>query len=460
MTKAYLYRVMFFLFSISAFLTHVSYAADTRWYLTPGVSYIMEDKDRNADNNIGYQLGIGKPLSDSTNLELTAVMDTLSQGWSLNEFKQEGLQLDILHFFSRGTISPYGVLGAGVLSTKFAGSKKSAEMVNVGLGAATKLWKGRVGLRSDVRYRIDEQGFNVKPSFDDVVFNVGLVIPLGAEKKAPMAKPVVVPAPEPPKAVILPVPEPPKPVVVVPVPESPKDADADGVIDAADACPETPAGIVVNQTGCELDSDSDGVVNSKDLCPDSPKGSLVDATGCTVVINKDSDGDGIVDAADTCPGTPAGATVNAKGCELDDDGDGIVNRLDQCPDSKTGERIDSKGCKIPEVIVLKGVNFESGSDTLLSDSKPILDDAAETLKRNPGIVVEVAGYTDNVGKAVANKALSQKRAEAVSAYLVGKGVPAGSLKAKGYGMENAISDNNTAEGKAKNRRVELHIMNQ
>jgi OmpA-OmpF porin, OOP family len=180
----------------------------------------------------------------------------------------------------------------------------------------------------------------------------------------------------------------------------------------------------------------------------------VDAKGC----EPDSDGDGVADSRDSCSGTPAGVRVDAKGCELDSDSDGIADSRDSCPDTKADVRVDSKGCELAEVIVLKGVNFETGAATLSSDSQGVLDDMAATLMKYPSMVVEVSGHTDNIGAADFNRQLSQQRADAVVSYLVAKGVKAENLKSVGHGSDKPIADNATEEGRSTNRRVELHIL--
>lgn len=237
------------------------------------------------------------------------------------------------------------------------------------------------------------------------------------------------------------------------------DTDGDGVVDSQDRCPGTPPGTTVDATGCktaESDSDGDGIVNSRDRCPDTPRGARVDANGCEL----DSDGDGVADSKDSCPDTPSGAKVDARGCEVDSDNDGIADSKDKCPGTASGKNVDRQGCELQEVIVLKGVNFETSSDQLKSNSFSVLDEMAATLKRYPNMVVEVAGYTDNRGAASFNKQLSQKRAASVADYLISKGVSADNLQATGYGAASPIADNSTAAGRAQNRRVELHILKQ
>ena len=101
------------------------------------------------------------------------------------------------------------------------------------------------------------------------------------------------------------------------------DSDGDGVLDADDLCPNTPAGTSVDADGCpevvDVDSDGDGVFDQDDLCPNTTAGVVVDEDGCEVTTAPtDSDGDGVLDADDLCPNTPAGTTVDATGCEESD----------------------------------------------------------------------------------------------------------------------------------------------
>jgi penicillin-binding protein 1A len=106
--------------------------------------------------------------------------------------------------------------------------------------------------------------------------------------------------------------------------QKPKDADNDGVIDANDNCPNTPAGDRVDGNGCtvKVDSDNDGVTDDKDKCPNTPANTEVDSTGCPVVttppptISTDTDHDGVTDDKDNCPNTPANTPVDIHGCPV------------------------------------------------------------------------------------------------------------------------------------------------
>lgn len=229
------------------------------------------------------------------------------------------------------------------------------------------------------------------------------------------------------------------------------DTDADGVKNYKDDCPGTPAGGIVDDRGCELDSDGDGVVDRLDECPGTPQGAQVDERGCAV----DSDGDGVPDSRDQCPGTPVGAKVDANGCEVDTDGDGVVDSKDKCPNTAKGTPVDNSGCDLATEYKLEGVNFEFDSAKLTADSTATLDEAVKILKRHSDLKVEVAGHTDSQGSEQYNQGLSERRAQAVADYLIAHGANAANITVKGYGESQPVADNNTIEGHAANRRVEL-----
>lgn len=106
-------------------------------------------------------------------------------------------------------------------------------------------------------------------------------------------------------------------------------------------------------------------------------------------------------------------------------------------------------------IVTHGINFEIDKATILPESMGTLNMVAQVMKDNPDIKFDVEGFTDNTGTPAHNVALSQQRADAVKAQLVSMGIPASRLTTKGFGDTKPISDNNTPEGRANNRRVEF-----
>ena len=196
----------------------------------------------------------------------------------------------------------------------------------------------------------------------------------------------------------------------------------------------------------------------------------------------DSDGDGVTDDKDKCPDTPAGRKVNADGCELDRDGDGIVDGDDACPDvyAKTPNGCPepvaatppaetlappaggyaagsaTEAADIPRRLVLEGVNFDFDKATLRQADRDIIDQNAADLKEWGDVKVEISGHTDSIGSDRYNMGLSLRRANSVRNYLISKGIAAERLVTKGYGEAQPIADNETEEGRFKNRRVELN----
>jgi outer membrane protein OmpA-like peptidoglycan-associated protein len=169
-----------------------------------------------------------------------------------------------------------------------------------------------------------------------------------------------------------------------------------------------------------------------------------------------------LDKDDDCP-TLAGPISN-KGCPLKDtDNDGTLDKNDDCPNTPGPK--DNKGCPVIEqeiIEVLKmafdNLEFETGKDIIKEESKPSLDELATVLLKKSTWKLEISGHTDNVGDDNANMVLSKKRAESLKNYLVSKGVEATRLNALYFGETKPIADNNTPEGRKKNRRVEMKIV--
>jgi OOP family OmpA-OmpF porin len=236
------------------------------------------------------------------------------------------------------------------------------------------------------------------------------------------------------------------------------DADGDGVPDHLDRCPDTPKGVEVDAAGCPIDSDGDGVPDYLDKCPGTPKGVAVNAKGCPI----DSDGDGVPDNLDSCPGTPKGVKVDASGCPVDSDGDGVPDHLDKCPGTPKGVPVDATGCPIAGIEVagdewfVRGqVLFDLNSDTIKPEAAEVLLKVANYLRKNQQITVEIQGNTDSTGPKAWNMKLSEMRAKAVKDHLVRNGVAAERLTTRGYGPNEPLAPNDTAEGRAKNRRVDF-----
>jgi OmpA-OmpF porin, OOP family len=109
-------------------------------------------------------------------------------------------------------------------------------------------------------------------------------------------------------------------------------------------------------------------------------------------------------------------------------------------------------------LLAKGrIRFESGKADIVLDSAGLLDRLIETALRCPSANIEIAGHTDAVGEENANQALSEKRAQAVTDYLVKAGMPADRFTAVGYGSTQPVAANDTDEGKAQNRRIDFVV---
>ncbi len=158
---------------------------------------------------------------------------------------------------------------------------------------------------------------------------------------------------------------------------------------------------------------------------------------------------------------PAPAPAPVASCESqDDDGDGVNNCVDKCPGSQAGQAIGPDGCAVPLTIDLKGVNFDFDQATLRPDAMTILGEAIDILKKYPQLKVEVAGHTDSVGTDAYNQGLSERRAKTVYDYLTSNGIDAARLNGPtGYGESRPLDTNDSADGRAKNRRTELNVQN-
>jgi OOP family OmpA-OmpF porin len=112
---------------------------------------------------------------------------------------------------------------------------------------------------------------------------------------------------------------------------------------------------------------------------------------------------------------------------------------------------------LDETLARRIIEFESGKAALTASGKGILDEMAAALQKVKGKKVEVIGHTDNVGLRESNLALSLARAEAVRTYLAGKAIPAEMVTVSGQGPDRPVAENSSAEGRARNRRIEFRV---
>ena len=236
-----------------------------------------------------------------------------------------------------------------------------------------------------------------------------------------------------------PAPPSPAPAPVL-VPETPKiDSDGDGVLDGEDRCPTTPAGPTPDpdRRGCpDGDDDNDRVLNQADRCRTEHQG-----------INPDPD---------------------RPGCPLPDrDNDSVPDRTDACPDKPGAPDPDPKknGCpglvrvEQSQIVINRPVYFATKKDRILPRSFPVLKAVAEALRALPEIrLVSIDGHTDSQGSEDFNADLSQRRADSVMRFLIEQGIDAARLKAVGHGEGKPVAPNQTAAGRAQNRRVEFNIL--
>jgi outer membrane protein OmpA-like peptidoglycan-associated protein len=258
--------------------------------------------------------------------------------------------------------------------------------------------------------------------------------------------------------------------VVAPPPEVPSDNDGDGIPDDLDACPDAfgPRTNDKRTNGCD-DRDKDTIADPIDACPDeagvphpNPK-----RNGCPA----DQDDDGIIDRLDACPGAKGAASDDPKqnGCpEPDRDYDEIPNEKDACPDDPGPANPDPKrnGCPVirlreTEIATREPVNFQDDTAVLREDKSTldVLNAVKDVLIAHAEITkVRVEGHTDNTGTPRSNQKLSQERADSAMKALIKAGIDKKRLEARGFGQSNPLDTNETEEGRAANRRVELHIL--
>lgn len=283
-----------------------------------------------------------------------------------------------------------------------------------------------------------------------------------------------------------------------------QDRDKDGIIDSEDLCPDVPG--VKEYKGCpNPDKDGDGVCDpwvaennlqssfscqGIDSCPDEP-GELA-YMGCS---NPDRDGDGVCDKWVSLAGLEGKFKRTCKGTDLCEDLKGL-KEYDGCPNPDTdkdgvcdpwvGERqlyakfpsctgtdkcpfekgkLEDNGCPVRKYVVVTETQIElkeqfffaTNKTKVLSKSEPLLDEIASVLKDNPTIHISIEGHTDSSGKYKSNVKLSQGRAKSVMQELIKRGIDKNRMVSAGFGPDRPIDTNDTPEGRANNRRVELRI---
>ena len=332
--------------------------------LSPFMGYSFFEDRQNLKNSPIFGGRIGYNFTDRFGVEATGQfspsrVDDRSQAFTrqgqftspMDDVDVSMYHVDLLyHFMPQAKFNPFVTAGYGVAHySPNINSKSTMSAVNAGVGA--KYWVAEnVALRVDVRDNM---------IFDEHIHNMeataGVVFRFGGDSKVVVAQAAAPPAAAAAAAV-------------------PSDRDGDGVSDALDNCPETPAGVSVDRNGCPLDGDRDGVA----------------------------------DYLDNCPGTPAGVAVDRNGC----------------PPAKVKGAELAAAVAEPEVVVLsfEDIHFDFDQSTLRPEAKTILKRNIELLKENPRAQIRIAGYTSAAGTEEYNQKLSERRADSVRAYLVEEGV--------------------------------------
>jgi outer membrane protein OmpA-like peptidoglycan-associated protein len=237
------------------------------------------------------------------------------------------------------------------------------------------------------------------------------------------------------------------------------DSDGDGLGDGEEVNKRSTDPNKSDSDGDRLtDGDEVGKYKSDPLKSDTDGDGLADGDEITNytsdALKPDTDGDGLNDGDEV-------ARYKSNPLKTDTDGGSIAdgtevsngtNPVDPSDDVPKKEELK---VEVGQAIVLDGIVFASGSAEINPASEGILEKAYNTLALNPEIEVEIQGHTDNSGRKAANVKLSQRRADAVKAYLVAKGIDGARIKTRGFGPEKPLTPNTTPEGKQRNRRIEF-----
>jgi outer membrane protein OmpA-like peptidoglycan-associated protein len=183
------------------------------------------------------------------------------------------------------------------------------------------------------------------------------------------------------------------------------------------------------------DADRDQIPAGADACPEQAedRDGFHDLDGCP---DADNDEDGVADSADACPLSAGTAALSG------------------CAGSVQLEATDPTSIRLGAAI-----RFETGRDVLKEESLAILDETRAFLVAHPEITrVMIQGHTDDRGDAGVNQSLSERRARAVLQWLVEHGIESSRLESQGLGSSRPRADNDSAEGRQANRRIELHVL--
>jgi len=400
-------------------------ASDYNYEITPMVGYVDTKEHVDIENHMIYGVGVARNLEEGYKFDKLEI-GLMQSGSSDYEHSKENTKITLLslngikEYKINEAFNLYALAGLGyerISNTQYR--NESDPFFNYGVGAAYSFTE-KLALKLDVRHELKFDGDR------DVIYTLGLAIPFGQKSSNTPAD---------------------------------LDGDNDGVLDSIDQCPTTQAGVNVDANGCAIvvDSDNDGIVDSEDQCPNSAAGAVVDASGCEI----DSDNDGVVDSQDQCRTTKEGAEVDANGCTIipliDTDNDGVLDSIDQCPTTQSGVQVDLNGCEILVQPAQLNIVFKTNSDKIKTSDITKFEKYVNYTKRVDSAKIILEAHTDSIGTAAYNLNLSKRRADSAKKQLVSMGVDSNKIEAVGYGETKPLVSNDTAQNRAKNRRVTARI---
>lgn len=407
------------------------------WMLTFGANSIDVSSGDSGDMKIGPKMSVGRYLGKGFSLELAGAVNEIKRPWgSGDDATFVGLDLNVKYdlnsaFGQTGWFDPFLYVGVG---ENWVGTENG---ISPNVGAGFNAWfSDHVGLNFTGGYK----KVNTPVDFEMMQYSVGLAWKFGNSdsdgdgiRDKDDDCPFVVGIAE-----------------LKGCPDT--DSDNDGVEDCRDECP-TVAGLAEFH-GCP-DTDGDGVPDKMDKCPEVA--GLKALHGCP-----DRDGDGVADKDDACPDVP-GPKTNA-GCPFKDtDGDGVIDLIDKCVEVKGPASND--GCPVLPGGEIMGELNEYGRTILFDydkwsfkqESYPTLNAMTTILKEYPDADFIIEGHTDSDGSDAYNQGLSERRANAVRDYFVKNGINSSRLTTKAFGESKPVDTNDTAAGKANNRRTEVKL---
>jgi outer membrane protein OmpA-like peptidoglycan-associated protein len=428
--------------ALLALLLIVSYGTtnaqdkENPWMLTFGANAI-DINGGDSDITIGPKMSLGRYLGKGFSLELASAVNEINRPWgSGSDATFVGLDLNVKYdlnnaFGKTGWFDPFLFVGGG---ENWVGAEDG---LGFNAGAGFNAWfSDHVGINVTGGYK----KVNTPVDFEMMQYSVGLAWKFGnsdsdgdgirdKEDECPFVVGIA---------------------ALKGCPDT--DSDNDGVEDCRDECPEV-AGLAEFH-GCP-DTDGDGVPDNMDKCPEVA--GLKMLHGCP-----DRDGDGTADKDDACPDVP-GPKTNA-GCPFKDtDGDGVIDLIDRCVEVKGPASND--GCPvIPGSEIMDELNeygrtilFDTAKWTFKQESYATLEPMTKILKEYPDADFVIEGHTDSVGSDKSNQLLSERRANAVRDYFVSNGINADRLTTKAFGESKPVDTNDTAAGRANNRRTEVKL---